>query len=129
MTPARALAALSAIALLAVGIGGVVGMMQLRLRADEVGQRIRGLERQIAERRKEAEQLDRRRAQAQDALELRRRVGADLAAPDPARVVWIRPPLAGARPAGAAGAGLTPRMAALNAAGGDPSGQGGLLRR
>ncbi len=112
-----------------VAVGGVIGVMQVRLRADEVGQRIRGLERQIVERRKESEQLDRRRAQAQDALELSRRVGEDLRAPEPSQVTWIRPPLAGARPSGAAGAGLTPRMAALNAAGGDPSGQGGYPRR
>lgn len=112
-----------------VAVGGVIGMMQVRLRADEVGQRIRGLERQIAERRKEAEQLERRRAQAQDALELSRRVGDDLRAPEPGQVTWVRPPLAGVRPAGAAGAALTPRMAALNAAGGDPSGQGGFPRR
>ncbi len=129
MNRLRAATVLLVIVTFAVAVGGVVGIMQVRLRADEVGQRIRGLERQITERRKEAEQLDRRRAQAQDALELSRRVGEDLRAPEPAQVVWVRPPLAGARPVGAAGAGLTPRTAALNAAGGDPSGQGGRLRR
>jgi hypothetical protein len=112
-----------------VAVGGVIGIMQVRLRADEVGQRIRSLERQIAERRKEAELLDRRRAQAQDALDLARRVGDDLRAPEPSQVVWVRPPLAGVRPLGSAGGAITPRMAALNAAGGDPSGQGGPLRR
>ena len=122
-------ASLLVILLGGVAVGGVIGVMQVRLRADEVGQRIRGLERQIVERRKESEQLDRRRAQAQDALELSRRVGEDLRAPEPGQVTWVRPPLAGSRPSGAAGGGLTPRMAALNAAGGDPSGQGGFPRR
>lgn len=129
MTRSRAAILLLLLLIGGVLVGGVVGIMQVRLRADEVGQRIRGLERQVAERRKESEQLDRRRAQAQDVLELSRRVGDDLRSPEPSQVAWIRPPLARTRPAGAAGGGLTPRMAALNAAGGDPSGQGGPLRR
>ena len=129
MHRARALALLLFLAFAGVGVAGVIGVMQARLRADRVGQGIRELERKIAAGRKEVDHLERERARAQDVLQLSRRVGEDLRPPEPGQVVWIRPPLSSLRPAAAAGSPTSPRMAALNAAAADPAGPGGPARR
>lgn len=111
----------------AVLVSGVVSIMQVRLRAEQVGQRIRALEREAAEARKEAAHVRRERARAQDALQLSRHPAcAELRAPEPEQVSWVRPPLA-ASPRTAAP--LSPRLAALDLAGREPAGPSGAPRR
>lgn len=127
MTSARAWGVALFLAAATVLVSGVVSIMQVRLRAEQVGQRIRSLERDCAEARKEVDQVLRERARAQDALQLGRHPScADLRAPDSNQVSWVRPPLSAApRPP----APLSPRLAALDLAGRDPAGSGGASRR
>ena len=53
MSSLRSWAVFFVFATIALSVVGVVGMMQVRLQADEVGQRIRRIERTTEERRKE----------------------------------------------------------------------------
>lgn len=125
MTPHRAWAALLGCAAVGVAVHGIVAVMKVRQRADEVGQHIRLVERKTEERRKELGFIDRERSKAQDALRLERRVGEDLRPPEPAQVFWVRAALV--RPAVAPP--QTPRVAALDSAFRDSAGQGGGARR
>ena len=125
MTPYRAWAALLTCAAVAVGVHGLVAVMKVRLRADEVGQHIRLLERKTEDRRKELGYIERERSKAQDALRLERRVGEDLRPPEPTQVLWVRAAMV--RPAVAPP--QTPRVAALDSAFRDPAGPGGGARR
>lgn len=116
--------------LLAAGtaaVSGVVSVMQVRLRAERVGQEIRSHERRSHELRKQVDHLARERARAQHSLQLSRHPAcADLRPPEPDQVAWVRPPLAAApRPAPLA----NPRLAALDIAGREPAGTGGPARR
>lgn len=129
MNRTRTLALFIFLAFLGVAVAGVISMMQVRLRADKVGQGIREIERKIASERKELDHLERERARAQDVLQLTRRVGDDLRPPEPNQVVWIRPPLSTLPRTGTAQNPLSPRMAALNSAAGQTSGLGGATAR
>lgn len=125
MNPFRAWAAFFACATVAAAVYGIVSVMKVRLQADEVGQHIRRLERATEERRKELGYIERERSKAQDVLRLERRVGDDLRAPEPTQVIWVRTAMV--RPAVAPA--QNPRVAALNSAFLDPSGQGGGTNR
>jgi hypothetical protein len=100
-------------------------MMQVRMQADEVGQRIRRIERTTEERRKELAYIERERSKSQDVLSLERRVGEDLRPPEPTQVIWLRPTVV--RPA--TSAIQNPRMAALDSAVREPVDQGGGVLR
>jgi len=127
MTAARAWGVALALLAATVLVSGVVSIMQVRLRADQVGQRIRLLERQAAEDRKQVDHLQRERARVQDSLQLARHPAcADLRPPEPVQVAWVRPPL-GAAPRGPVP--LNPRLAALDLAGRGPAGPAGDSRR
>lgn len=94
---------------------GLINVMKLRLRADDVGGRIVRIERSIRDSQKELDALKRQRDLSQDTLQLIQRVGEDLKPPAPEQVTWLR-----------LGAGLTavmprkntlsPRMTALDIA-------------
>ncbi|HAZ66528.1 MAG TPA: hypothetical protein DCY41_07220 [Opitutae bacterium] len=125
MSSLRSWAVFFVFATIALGVVGVVVMMQVRLQADEVGQRIRRIERTTEERRKELAYIERERSKAQDVLSLERRVGEDLRPPEPTQVIWVRP--AFVHPA--TSAILNPRMAALDSAVREPVDQGGGVLR
>jgi hypothetical protein len=127
MNAARAWGAALFLASLTVIVSGVVSIMQVRLRAERVGQEIRAQERESLRLRKEVEHLARERARAQDALQLARHPAcADLRAPEADQVAWERPPLGVSPPATLS---LTPRLAAIDIAGRDPAGPGEPARR
>ncbi|MFN7341506.1 MAG: hypothetical protein ACK5VI_10560 [Opitutia bacterium] len=127
MTTPRAWGIAFFLAAVTVVVSGVVSIMQVRLRAERVGQEIRAVERETIRLRKEVDHITRDRARAQDALQLARHPAcADLRAPEPEQVAWVRPPLAAApRAAGP----LNPRLAALDIAGREAAGSGGPARR
>lgn len=125
MRPLRAWAAFFVCAAVAVAVTGIVSVMKVRLQADEVGQRIRRIERNTEERRKELGTIERNRSKAQDVLLLERRVGEDLHAPEPDQVIWVRASMV--RPAVAPV--QNPRVAALDSALRDLAGQGGGTNR
>jgi len=125
MNPLRAWAAFFVCAAVAAAVYGIVAVMKVRLQADEVGQHIRRIERATEERRKELGYIERERSKAQDVLRLERRVGEDLRPPEPAQVIWVRAAMV--RPAVAPA--QSPRVAALDSAFRDPSGQGGGTTR
>jgi len=127
MTAPRAWGIAFLLAAVTVIVSGVVAIMQVRLRAERVGQEIRAVERQSLQLRKDVDHIARDRARAQDALQLARHPAcADLRAPEPGQVAWVRPPLGSAPPAPAT---LNPRLAALDLAGREPAGSGGSARR
>ncbi len=125
MNPLRAWAAFFVCATVAAAIYGIVAVMKVRMQVDEVGQHVRRLERATEERRKELGYIERERSKAQDVLQLERRVGDDLRPPEPAQVIWVRASMV--RPA--VGPVQNPRLAALDSAFREPSGQGGGTSR
>lgn len=127
MTAPRAWGVALFLAAVTVIVSGVVSIMQVRLRAERVGQEIRTHERESIRLRKEVDHLARERARVQDALQLARHPAcADLRPPEPDQVAWVRPPHGAApRPA----VPLNPRLAALDVAGREPAGSGGPARR
>lgn len=126
MNAARAWGVALLLAAVAVIVSGVVSIMQVRLRAERVGQQIRAQEREALQLRKEVDHIARERARAHDALQLKRHPAcADLRPPEPAQVAWVR----SAPPPPPAPASLSPRLAALDLAGREPPGPGGPARR
>jgi hypothetical protein len=127
MTASRAWGIAFILVAITVVVSGVVSIMQVRLRAEQVGQGIRRLERTAHERRKEVDHVVRDRARAQDALQLSRHPACvDLRAPEATQVSWVRPPLGSLpRPQPQ----TNPRLAALDAAGRDPAGAAGAAAR
>jgi hypothetical protein len=78
------------VATVATGASGLINIMKLRLRADDVGVHIVRIERSIQESKKELDALKRQRDFAQDTVQLIQRVGDDLKPPFPEQVAWLR---------------------------------------
>lgn len=90
MTGSRFFAACMVVATVATGAIGLINIMKLRLRADDVGVHIVRIERSIQESKKELDALKRQRDFAQDTVQLIQRVGEDLKPPSPEQVAWLR---------------------------------------
>lgn len=90
MTGSRFFAACMVVATVATGAIGLINIMKLRLRADDVGVHIVRIERSIQESKKELDALKRQRDFAQDTEQLIQRVGDDLKPPAPEQVAWLR---------------------------------------
>jgi hypothetical protein len=90
MTGSRFFAACMVVATVATGAIGLINIMKLRLRADDVGVHIVRIERSIQESKKELDALKRQRDFAQDTVQLIQRVGDDLKPPVPEQVAWLR---------------------------------------
>lgn len=90
MTGSRFFAACMVVATVATAAIGLINIMKLRLRADDVGVHIVRIERSIQESKKELDALKRQRDFAQDTVQLIQRVGDDLKPPAPEQVAWLR---------------------------------------
>ena len=69
---------------------GMIGIMKLRLRSDDVGVRIVRLERAIADSKKELDALKRQRDISQDTVKLSEKAGEKFKLPKPEQVTWLR---------------------------------------
>ena len=69
---------------------GMISIMKLRLRSDDVGVRIVRLERAIADSKKELDALKRQRDISQDTVKLSEKVGEKFKLPKPEQVTWLR---------------------------------------
>lgn len=69
---------------------GMIGIMKLRLRSDDVGVRIVRLERAIADSKKELDALKRQRDISQDTVKLSEKAGEKFKIPKPEQVTWLR---------------------------------------
>jgi hypothetical protein len=74
----------------ATGAIGMISIMKLRLRSDDVGVRIVRLERSIADSKKELDALKRQRDISQDTVKLSEKVGEKFKIPKPEQVTWLR---------------------------------------
>lgn len=72
------------------GAVGLIGIMKLRLRSDDVGVRIVRLERAIADSKKELDALKRQRDISQDTVKLSEKAGEKFKIPKPEQVTWLR---------------------------------------
>jgi len=72
------------------GAVGLIGIMKLRLRSDDVGVRIVRLERAIADSKKELDALKRQRDISQDTVKLSEKAGQKFKIPKPEQVTWLR---------------------------------------
>lgn len=90
MTGSRFFAACMVVGTVATGAIGLINIMKLRLRADDIGVHIVRIERSIQESKKELDALKRQRDFAQDTVQLIQRVGEDLKPPSPEQVAWLR---------------------------------------
>ena len=97
----------------AAGALGMISIMKLRLRSDDVGVRIVRLERAIADSKKELDALKRQRDISQDTVKLSEKAGEKFKLPKPEQVTWLRvsgPTL----PVPSARTTPSPRVAALD---------------
>ncbi len=97
----------------ASGALGMISIMKLRLRSDDVGVRIVRLERAIADSKKELDALKRQRDISQDTVKLSEKAGEKFKLPKPEQVSWLRvsgPTL----PVTSARTTPSPRVAALD---------------
>lgn len=97
----------------AAGALGMISIMKLRLRSDDVGVRIVRLERAIADSKKELDALKRQRDISQDTVKLSEKAGEKFKLPKPEQVSWLRvsgPTL----PVTSARTTPSPRVAALD---------------
>ena len=97
----------------ASGALGMISIMKLRLRSDDVGVRIVRLERAIADSKKELDALKRQRDISQDTVKLSEKAGEKFKLPKPEQVTWLRvsgPTL----PVTSARTTPSPRVAALD---------------
>ena len=97
----------------AAGALGMISIMKLRLRSDDVGVRIVRLERAIADSKKELDALKRQRDISQDTVKLSEKAGEKFKIPKPEQVTWLRvsgPTL----PVTSARTTPSPRVAALD---------------
>ena len=69
---------------------GMISIMKLRLRSDEVGVRIVRLERAIADSKKELDALKRQRDISQDTVKLSEKAGEKFKIPKAEQVTWLR---------------------------------------
>jgi hypothetical protein len=69
---------------------GMISIMKLRLRSDDVGMRIVRLERAIADSKKELDALKRQRDISQDTVKLSEKAGEKFKLPKPEQVTWLR---------------------------------------
>jgi len=107
---------------------GMIGIMKLRLRSDDVGVRIVRLERAIADSKKELDALKRQRDISQDTVKLSEKAGEKFKLPKPEQVTWLRvsgPIL----PVTSARTTPSPRVAALDLTFRPPVEMGGLRSR
>jgi hypothetical protein len=107
---------------------GMIGIMKLRLRSDDVGVRIVRLERAIADSKKELDALKRQRDISQDTVKLSEKAGEKFKIPKPEQVTWLRvsgPIL----PVTSARTTPSPRVAALDLTFRPPVEMGGLRSR
>ena len=74
----------------AAGALGMISIMKLRLRSDDVGVRIVRLERAIADSKKELDALKRQRDISQDTVKLSEKAGEKFKIPKPEQVTWLR---------------------------------------
>ncbi len=74
----------------AAGALGMISIMKLRLRSDDVGVRIVRLERAIADSKKELDALKRQRDISQDTVKLSEKAGEKFKLPKPEQVSWLR---------------------------------------
>jgi hypothetical protein len=92
---------------------GMIGIMKLRLRSDDVGVRIVRLERAIADSKKELDALKRQRDISQDTVKLSEKAGEKFKLPKPEQITELRvsgPTL----PVTSARTTPSPRVAALD---------------
>ncbi len=97
----------------AAGALGMISIMKLRLRSDDVGVRIVRLERAIADSKKELDALKRQRDISQDTVKLSEKAGEKFKLPKLEQVSWLRvsgPTL----PVTSARTTPSPRVAALD---------------
>jgi hypothetical protein len=97
----------------AAGALGMISIMKLRLRSDDVGVRIVRLERAIADSKKELDALKRQRDISQDTVKLSEKAGEKFKLPKLEQVTWLRvsgPTL----PVTSARTTPSPRVAALD---------------
>jgi hypothetical protein len=107
---------------------GMISIMKLRLRSDDVGVRIVRLERAIADSKKELDALKRQRDISQDTVKLSEKAGEKFKIPKPEQVTWLRvsgPIL----PVTSARTTPSPRVAALDLTFRPPVEMGGLRSR
>ena len=107
---------------------GMISIMKLRLRSDDVGVRIVRLERAIADSKKELDALKRQRDISQDTVKLSEKAGEKFKLPKPEQVTWLRvsgPIL----PVTSVRTTPSPRVAALDLTFRPPVEMGGLRSR
>lgn len=92
---------------------GMISIMKLRLRSDDVGVRIVRLERAIADSKKELDALKRQRDISQDTVKLSEKAGEKFKIPKPEQVTWLRVS-APTLPVTTSRTSPTPRVAALD---------------
>ena len=92
---------------------GMISIMKLRLRSDDVGVRIVRLERAIADSKKELDALKRQRDISQDTVKLSEKAGEKFKLPKPEQVTWLRVS-APTLPVTTSRTSPTPRVAALD---------------
>lgn len=92
---------------------GMISIMKLRLRSDDVGVRIVRLERAIADSKKELDALKRQRDISQDTVKLSEKAGEKFKLPKPEQVTWLRVS-APTFPATTSRTSPNPRVAALD---------------
>ncbi|MSR72716.1 MAG: hypothetical protein EXS20_05045 [Opitutales bacterium] len=112
----------------ATGALGMISIMKLRLRSDDVGVRIVRLERSIADAKKELDALKRQRDISQDTVKLSEKAGEKFKLPKPEQVTWLRvsgPTL----PTTSARTTPSPRVAALDLTFRPPAEMGGPRSR
>ncbi len=112
----------------ATGALGMISIMKLRLRSDDVGVRIVRLERSIADAKKELDALKRQRDISQDTVKLSEKAGEKFKLPKPEQVTWLRvsgPTL----PVTSARTTPSPRVAALDLTFRPPAEMGGPRSR
>lgn len=113
MNTRRFFIAVMVIISVAAGALGMISIMKLRLRSDDVGVRIVRLERAIADSKKELDALKRQRDISQDTVKLSEKAGEKFKIPKPEQVSWLRvsgPTL----PVTSARTTPSPRVAALD---------------
>ncbi len=69
---------------------GMISIMKLRLRSDDVGVRIVRLERAIADSKKELDALKRQRDISQDTVKLSEKAGEKFKLPKTEQITWLR---------------------------------------
>jgi hypothetical protein len=95
------------------GAVGIISIMKLRLRSDDVGVRIVRLERAIADSKKELDALKRQRDISQDTVKLSEKAGEKFKIPKPEQITWLRVS-APVSPVNNARINPSPRVAALD---------------